>query len=503
MIQRERADAPLCRGGVLADDMGLGKTFQTIGLLLNGDRGVRTLIVCPPALVAGWTKELQDCGFFVSTLFDGAAHWIPVPADWAGGPVVWLATYPRIGMYHRSLLRSAVEGHFDRIVLDEGHVIRNGIDTARGMACFKMAVPCSRRWILSATPVQNGFRDWANICMWLRVRAKRSEFAEAAPVVMLRRTMEELRVSGLAELPPAPHFIVRDLNIPQRGDKGDCESRYFHALCDQLDGVLEDRTVSALVKLELYMRIQQFLVHPQLYIESRRAAMGGAFPRPDWNGTATKWRACVEGDLADGVRLGESSIVFCQFRREMDMVAEAARALGAEVWMIRGGMGTVAVGEAVVAGREAAEAGKPVVMVVQIVSGGVGLNLQFCQRVLFLSQHWNPAVVHQAVGRAVRIGQTVSVRVFMYRVVDAVMDNLDLRMSEVHAGKIGVARELCSSFYLGFGGPGAESTGDDATSSSADQAQPGTTQRAALLRESAPADPTPTPAGAEEEDPTV
>ncbi len=35
MIDREREDAPICRGGILADDMGLGKTFQTIGLVRN------------------------------------------------------------------------------------------------------------------------------------------------------------------------------------------------------------------------------------------------------------------------------------------------------------------------------------------------------------------------------------------------------------------------------------------------------------------------------------
>ena len=468
MLDRERDDGAYCRGGVLADDMGLGKTFQTIGLLLNGDAGLRTLIVCPPALVAGWTKELRDCGFFVSTLFDGAAHWIPVPEDWTGR-VVWLATYPRICMYHRTLLRSPAEGHFDRIVLDEGHAIRNGVKTTRGLACYKMGLPCSRRWILSATPVQNGFSDWANICIWLRARCKRSEFAEAARVVMLRRTMEELRVGGLADLPAAPRFVVRDLTIPAvasveeggpKARRSDCEARYFRALCDQLEDVIDDRGVSALDKLALYMRIQQFLVHPQIYIEGRREAMGGAFPRPDWNGSATKWQACVERDMAEGIHARVGTIVFCQFRREMDMVAAAARGMGADVWMIRGGMSNAAVGEAVEEGRVAVEEGKPVVMVVQIVSGGVGLNLQFCQRVLFLSQHWNPAVVHQAVGRAVRIGQKGAVEVFMYRVVDDVMDNLDLRMSAIHAGKIGVARELCPSFFEGFGGPAAKEIPD-------------------------------------------
>ena len=468
MLDREREGAEWCRGGVLADDMGLGKTFQTIGLILNGEAGLRTLIVCPPALVAGWRGELEACGFFVATLFDGCGDWVPVPSEWTG-PVVWLLTYPRVCMYYRSLLRSS-SGRFDRIILDEGHVIRNGVDTARGLACFLMAKPAKRRWILSATPVQNGYKDWVHLCQWLGVRGKRADYALAAQEIMLRRTMDELRLGGsmltagqgvggmsAADLPPVPEFIVRDLSIPDVAvSKGtDSEYAYFHRLCDQLDDVLDDREVSALVKLELYMRIQQFLVHPQVYVESRREALGGAFPRGDWTGSATKWAACVEGDMADSIRAGEGCIVFCQFRREMDRVAEAARGMGATVWSVRGGMSAVEIGEAVEGGRLAVAEGKAVVMVVQIVSGGVGLNLQFCNRVLFLSQHWNPAVVHQAVGRAVRIGQKEVVRVYMYRVVDEVMDNLDLRMTEVHAGKIGVARELCPSFYQGFGGAAA------------------------------------------------
>ena len=475
MLDRERPDAPLCRGGVLADDMGLGKTFQTIGLMLNGGAGMRTLIVCPPALIAGWTTELTACGFRVSTLMDGSAIWkIPLPPAGreaeADNKTVWLATYPRICMYHQTLLRSG-QARFDRVVLDEGHAIRNGFKTARGLACLKIAWFASCRWILSATPVQNGFKDWTNICMWLRCSCKRSELAEAAGVLMLRRTMAELRLEGglgAADLPPAPEFVVRDLSIPDDSElsesaKRDSEYRYFHVLCDQLDDVLDDRKVSALVKLELWMRIQQFLVHPQVYIDGKRESLGPRlFPRGDWTGGATKWNACVLEDLTAAVTDKVGTIVFCQFRREMDLVCAAAVDMGADVWSIRGGMSVTEVGAAVAEGRAAAAEGRAVVMVVQIVSGGVGLNLQFCQRVLFLSQHWNPAVVHQAVGRAVRIGQKEVVRVYMYRIVDDVMDNLDLRMSAVHAGKIGVAKELCSSFYEGFGGPAAEMLTTDA-----------------------------------------
>jgi hypothetical protein len=134
----------------------------------------------------------------------------------------------------------------------------------------------------------------------------------------------------------------------------------------------------------------------------------------------------------------------------MDRVMTAVEEAGGDAWAIRGGMGAEKVGEAVTQARAAAAEGRPVIMVVQIVSGGCGLNLQFCRRVFFLSQHWNPAVVHQAVGRAVRIGQKAAVEVHMFRIVDDVLDNMDRRMAQLHLHKIGLAREYCDTLYDGY-----------------------------------------------------
>jgi hypothetical protein len=211
------------------------------------------------------------------------------------------------------------------------------------------------------------------------------------------------------------------------------------------------------MKLELYMRIQQFVVHPQVYIESMRRKFGSAYPRPDWSAGTTKWTACF-AELASCVRRAVPTIIFCQFRVEMDMAAVAASAMGAKVWSIRGGMTSGAVGAAVKEAREtvaanaglAAEDQVPVVLIIQIVAGGAGLNLQFCQSILFLSQHWNPAVVHQAVGRAVRIGQKDVVQIHVFRVVDSVMDNIDLRMADLHGVKVAGAQGICSTFFQGF-----------------------------------------------------
>jgi SNF2 family DNA or RNA helicase len=448
MLAREAADAVVCRGGILADDMGLGKTFQTIGLIKNGGPGVRTLIVCPPALMAGWLEELRACGFFVSVL-KGVNSWLDVPE---GEEAVWLTTYPKAVAYSKTSRGVSGRYFWDRVVLDEGHAIRNGKANKTWKAAIAFSIRAERRWILSATPVQNGSRDWENLCMFLHTRGVRrgAGYADVGRSIMLRRTMAELRDS-IAELPPPPRFLTHDLSIPATDAHGapGAESRLFHALCNQLQSAVDSRAVSALIKLELYMRIQQFLVHPQVYIEAMRTKFRGAYPRPDWTGTATKWDAAME-QLEIAVRDSVPTIVFCNFRAEMDRVAAAATEMGGRVWSVRGGMGTEAVGAAVTEARAAAERGEPVVFVCQIVSGGVGLNLQFCRRILFLSQHWNPAVVHQAVGRAVRIRQKAVVDIHIFRVVDDVMDNLDRRMVQIHLRKIAAAKEVCSTLYEGY-----------------------------------------------------
>jgi len=454
MLGREDAGAAVCRGGILGDDMGLGKTFQTIGLLKNAPTALRTLILCPPALIAGWTQELKACGFSVSVLM-GSATWSPGSLG-SSDSTVFLTSYPKACLYRRAL--ALAEPAFARVILDEGHVIRNGPATARWMSCMAIAKRATCRWILSATPVQNGPTDWRNLCWWLRVRCPAAMIPELAPTLMLRRTMDELRgVEGMEALPSVPRFIRHDLSISERTEEG----KLFRILCDQMENALENKSMSALIKLELWMRIQQFLVHPQIYIDAMRASLvrkGGSYTRDDWteDGGATKWNACMT-ELRRAVDEKIGTIVFCQFRAEMDRVCQAAEVMGASVFAIRGGMGSDAVGEAVVAASAAVAEGRAVVVVVQIVAGGAGLNLQFCGRILFLSQHWNPAVVHQAVGRAVRIGQRGCVEIHTFAVVDDVCDNLDRRMAELHLAKIAGAREICGSLFEGFSSvPAAE-----------------------------------------------
>lgn len=403
--------------------MGLGKTFQTIGLLKNSP--MKTLILCPPALLHGWKDELTACGFRVRMRIKR----IPRFSGYGKNPNdVWLMTYPQSIQFPYLTRRMA----FQRVVLDEGHVIRNR--NKLWTACCVLAELSKTRWILSATPIQNGIKDWRNICHFI---------GGSSPTIMLRRTMDDIRAQN-SSMPSLPVFHTHTLTITDES-----EGRLFKSLYDST----ERSEKNMLVILERFLRLQQFIVHPQIYIEAMQRKYKGAFAQRDWDGHATKWEEFCSV-LHDSP---EPTIVFCQFRREIEMVAQEAMRCDYDIEMnIQPAVFRICGGEDIAENIRLAKIavlqGKKVCIIVQIVSGGCGLNLQFCSRILFLSRHWNPAVVHQAVGRAVRIGQmnTVQIHIFKIHSDDQTEDSIDQRISAKHVNKINDARIICTSLFQGF-----------------------------------------------------
>ncbi len=82
------------------------------------------------------------------------------------------------------------------------------------------------------------------------------------------------------------------------------------------------------------------------------------------------------------------------------------------------------------------------ILIVQLQSGSVGLNLQHFDRIAFLSPWWTAALMDQAVGRAVRIGQENQVEVHHFRLEEEKSMNIDKMMIE----KVEQKREMCDWF---------------------------------------------------------
>lgn len=436
MIGREKADAEFVRGGILADEMGLGKTWMTIGLLLN-EVVSKTLLLVPPALQPQWSDALKQASIphRVFGLDKKGDSWRTVPGvrDFE----VCVATYDRASANAQFLASTEA---FGRIVCDEGHLLRNGPSIAR----FRniMAIDAPRRWILSGTPVQNSASDFMNLLRFLKMddalRLK-TPSKEIASVVLLRRTVGMVRGDVAAMPTLKPTHVVHPVTMPA----GSEEEKVFHALVRRLEHAVESHAKTMIV-LELFLRIRQFLAHPDIYVQSMRKKFPDHYERQRWEGTASKM-AAFDNFLETSEK--EPTIVFGTFVGEMDLAEVSLKHNGYTVFNIRGGMNDSQREAVTSESKKLVEAGIPVALIVQIMAGGAGLNLQHCSRVFFLSSHWNPAIVDQAIARAYRMGQTCHVTVHHLLLADGEEKNVDRLMTGLHGLKRTAAMSIHDKLF--------------------------------------------------------
>jgi SNF2 family DNA or RNA helicase len=259
----------------------------------------------------------------------------------------------------------------------------------------------------------------------------RAPLSSLAPTVLLRRTVADVRdvVTTMPALKPMHRVIP--VTLPSGGE----EESVFQSLVGRLETAL-DSHASTMIVLELYLRIRQFVAHPVIYVGAMRRKYKERYAREAWTGTASKTEA-FQRMLATNP--AEPTIVFTTFKQEMELAELHMRAAGYKTWTIGGGMTDDQRSRVTSESSAAAAAGTPIGIIVQIVAGGAGLNLQHCSRVCFLSSHWNPAVVDQAIARAYRMGQTKHVTVLHFLIADDAERNIDRRMASLHGVKRDIA----------------------------------------------------------------
>ncbi|OAP61228.1 hypothetical protein AYL99_03429 [Fonsecaea erecta] len=178
----------LASGGLLADDMGLGKTIQIISLIMadphrNGDP---TLIIAPLSVMSNWSTQAalhvkKKYAPRVLT-YHGSANKELSPAQLKEYDIV-ITTYQTMTQelfpYGKNAAQegSAPKGLFAvtwrRIVLDEGHQIRNPKAKMSQAACTLQA---KSRWILTGTPIVNSLKDLYSHVKFLRLPGGLAEF---------------------------------------------------------------------------------------------------------------------------------------------------------------------------------------------------------------------------------------------------------------------------------------------------------------------------------------
>jgi len=416
-------------GGLLCDEMGLGKTMEILGLIKNSPSGT-SLLLCPKVVISQWVAAASRSGFWV--FVSEASEWVP-----AAGcvPPAGSTHYLYIANYEKLSRSSLFDMPWDRVVLDEAHrvVNNNGVSYKKISALERRAT-----WAVTATPVINKLKDIRNLFGLVGYDMNALTDYEYQLNVMneacLHRSMEEMR-PVLKELPEAAVIKKQVLDFETEE-----EATFYRSI----QGVLLPRwkaleADASPSRFALIMKLRQLSIHPQVYINARKKSPFG-YSRTYEHTSSTKFSALRK--IMEATKKPTRWIIFNQFHDEMNLLQawlETSPAVK-RVQQYHGEI-TDAEKDAVIKATFDEVDGHDVLLL-QLQSGGVGLNLQHFTKVVFMSPWWTSALMDQAIGRAVRIGQTEKVEVIHLMLKEEMTMNIDRMMMEKADEKRSILEKL-------------------------------------------------------------
>ena len=384
------------KGGFLCDEMGLGKTVQLISTIL-GNPKARTLIIVPKSIITQWAEEINRFAPSLTvSIFDGPGRKIDRTADITIAPYTLLTV--KGGTVESKTALHTVK--WNRIILDEAHEIRN--KTSKLFKCV-CRLESEIRWLVTGTPVFNSMEDFVSLCVFLGISKNfvQGRTKEIKDIYILRRTKEDLaKISERLRLPPC-HFENVELDmLPD--EKALYECVFMEAQDTIRDAFREVQSLNSknMVILECLLRARQCMIWPQMYLNG--IASKNETTPSKWEGRSNKMETLFR---MIGEHPTEKSLVFCQFKGEMNYIQSQ---LDCPVYRIDG---SVPKEERVKQINRFKNESSGAVFIIQIKSGGQGLNLQEATRVYIMAPAWNPATELQAIARSHRTGQTQAVYV--------------------------------------------------------------------------------------------
>lgn len=389
--------------GLLGDDPGLGKTLQTISLILGNPVG-KTLIVVPVSIIEQWKQSIQKIVpnlkirvHHGKTMFKSDKEIEKNPCD------IVITGYHQIytiidKKFHPSILHSY---NWGRIILDECHIIRNQ-HTKAFQGALSLKARC--RWGLSGTPLQNKLDDLRSIFSFLHF----TKMEISGQLEQLRR-IYILRRNRSIVSDKFKNLTVNIINVPFDNEK---ERNFYKEVRQEIRSeylriIDEDENTKMIELFELLLRLRQATIHPNIVINGLAKKYNIEKPK-SCNIISTKQNKLIE--LFGQHIENDKSIIICHFKDEMDIIhATLSKTYpNLKIGIFNGSMNLAARDACV---KKCMEGGIDV-LIMQILCGGVGLNLQIYNKVYTLSPDWNPANEIQAFARCHRIGQMRDVEVY-------------------------------------------------------------------------------------------
>jgi SNF2 family DNA or RNA helicase len=366
-------------GGLLCDEMGLGKTIQFIALLLAKGVG-HTLLVLPASLMSQWRQQIEK---FAPEIKIFNYHGQHRSLKHMPKSCVVMTTYQLVHN-DRTVL---CEQFWDRVILDECHTIRNKKGKIT-RACYSLRA--KSKWGITGTPIQNYVSDVISVLAYVGLSESeiKSDLPSAIAKYTLRRTKAEVKLADVI-----PERKVKRVILPFSSKK---ENQFYSQV----------RESELFTPLEKTLRLRQASIAPQMVNDG--IGKKTLKRTKKWKHSNTKLDKVLEKTL-ERLETDPTAriIIFTSFKYEIEYLSDklAGTETAVKFSALHGGVSKE--------DRASRIADTEIqVLMVQIVCGGTGLNLQAYNVIYFTSPPWNPSLEDQAIARCHRIGQDKQVDIY-------------------------------------------------------------------------------------------
>ena len=431
-------------GGCIFDEMGMGKTLTTIALYVTSlNKGLtsmnynfrhqhKMLVICPKQAINEWIGECNKHTFDINIAkFDRNKKNLITSND------IIVTNYDRLVSeykrhFEKNIQSSIYNREWFRVVLDEGHVIRNK-ETERWKAVEKLKEISTKKWALTGTPIQNRIKDIWTIFSFINVEnlGTWSDWCKTNEQVLFEKTKKILskysirRLSG-DDLPPLYEFKLSKgfysdeeknlydmvynniVNFIDKYDDAKNNEGLYEGISDTKDikSKIKDNILSQLIKL------RQICVLPSLVLTDKNE---------EWTSiNCTKMRM-LEEYVETKIDPDDKVLVYSNFLDVLNTVEIKLDSMNLKHVRLDGDTKEK---DRVIAINDFNNKKDIKFFLISLKAGSSSLNLQCANRVLFMDLGHNPQTKNQAIGRAHRMGQLRPVTVTYFTITGSIEDKM-------------------------------------------------------------------------------
>ncbi|KAG7389735.1 Chromodomain-helicase-DNA-binding protein 1-like [Phytophthora pseudosyringae] len=440
---------------ILGDEMGLGKTLQVISLvaaLVTADRdrkrseGGRFLVVAPLSVLPNWMEQFQQFAPSISTAMyigpakDREATQKLIEASPLGEPLVVVTSYEML-LFDHDFFHKTV---WEVMIMDEGHRLKNPKGQLHGIVSTRLR--SKHMAILTGTPIQNNLQELFALLSILNpsvfnnqklfetsfrdyfsakaqrldedqhAKSKRLSKAEElmrrllGPILLLRTVQD---VQGAFTLPPLSEMVVHTpMSAMQRAYYKEVIARNAEVLNSTANS-----QGSRVPLINILPQLRKACNHPYLF--------PGAEPEPFVEGShlyENSGKLFVLHQILPRLKKeGHRVLLFSQSPPFLDIIQDFLTLESFAYERIDGSVRGKERWQCIERFRNDPET---FVFLISTRAGGLGLNLQSADTVIFADSDYNPQTDLQAIARAYRLGQTKPIHVIKLLCANTVEESI-------------------------------------------------------------------------------